>query len=774
MNPVKMLRCVFFVSVVLCFGGMSHVAGAKARPQPAKAAAAETVLPVLCGGVKEVRVVVGLNEEAASTQLEFCAPGKEKTTTAKLTAGDFASRMTKLELGAKVLFSLPEKETGNASLALAAIEQGKVLLVKAELTKIWEAGEAEATLRINGAEVGKLVAVKYRLPFGVKLDAADPDKPEITLQRNQGHDFVLKNEDGVTYEIEWEFDVAGKTVRGKSVVTPNSTAKFIVWPEWPGSLTGWLKDHEEEGKLTLSFRPPGVANAKYWPSKVIKVKVKMRYTSEGWRAVWGNTILLLVLVAGAMFSYLGAVGMPNRLKRSDYQESLTQLAQRIGGISHQVDSRLRVVVRVQRKRLFNQLWSRANISPDLTRVFNRVSQGLAALVNQVSLAEQIDAAHRRLKLLDAKGAPPSLLAAAEDTVWKAAEEISHIGPEDQELKLSREYLGKARDCMDKAENLNEEFAKGLPKRAREVQTALTPYLLTPLFTEKIQPALRGVFANLAPPAKAPETLEAAADLDANLTKRDLVRQFLEIYNATGDEQARADLDLQLGRLLRTLGLKTYKAVRHARRLVREAQEGIYPADIAQGAATASIEVDPAMALANEPARFSVRFGDPSLNDAAARLEFEGRWDFGHDGYTERGWDPLHYFPRSGEFPLAFEFQGRGDKGANVVRGKVKVLEIDEKWWEQDRNRAELVRFFVTLAPATIGLLSGAREQLLKMDVFPALLAVFLLGFSSDTIKNLVSQSQQAPAPAAPPAAEASPPAAAGEPAANPEPEEASA
>ena len=57
----------------------------------------------------------------------------------------------------------------------------------------------------------------------------------------------------------------------------------------------------------------------------------------------------------------------------------------------------------------------------------------------------------------------------------------------------------------------------------------------------------------------------------------------------------------------------------------------------------------------------MRFKDPRLNTAAARLEFEGRWDFGHDKYREIGWEPFHYFPRAGSFEVQFSYQGAGDK-----------------------------------------------------------------------------------------------------------------
>jgi hypothetical protein len=43
--------------------------------------------------------------------------------------------------------------------------------------------------------------------------------------------------------------------------------------------------------------------------------------------------------------------------------------------------------------------------------------------------------------------------------------------------------------------------------------------------------------------------------------------------------------------------------------------------------------------------------------------------------------------------------------------------------------------------ALVALVAGARDQLLKLDILPGLVAVFLLGFGADSIKNLLTQKQ---------------------------------
>ena len=55
------------------------------------------------------------------------------------------------------------------------------------------------------------------------------------------------------------------------------------------------------------------------------------------------------------------------------------------------------------------------------------------------------------------------------------------------------------------------------------------------------------------------------------------------------------------------------------------------------------------------------------------------------------------------------------------------------------RRLEWLRLLLALFVALIGLLAGAKDQLLKLDVLPALLAIFLIGFSADQVKNLLTR-----------------------------------
>lgn len=701
--------------------------------------------------------MVDPNSVSATTQAEFCPPAGGSSAAAVLTAGDFTSRMTKFGLNSSVTFSRPGDAGAAASIKLDPIKAGETLLIRVQVSNLWEAGEAEAPLRLNGRQVGKLIATKYRLPFGVRVDAADPARPEITLQRGQAYDIALKNEDPLNYEVDWSLSLPrGTPQAGHVVLTPGGSAKFTIVddPRWYEGFAGLLKDHDADAKLTLGFRPPDAPNP-FWPAKVVPVKFHLRYVSENVRAWLVDFILILILVAGAAFSFAGSVSLPNRLKRSDRRERLLRLAQRTGGISHKVDSRLRVVAGVQRQRLSELLKSRSSMSPDLSRIFEQVDRGALILERQVALAERIDAAHARLASLDAKSAPPSCLGDAQDIVWKAAETISHVTPSDADLGQAEKLMDAAQGLMDKAEGYNADFAKKIIDRLNDVTSRLQPFQATEAY-QKLSTALPGVVASLGT-ATVPATYGDSAWLDGNVARLELMLQFVQIYQAVRDREA---LDRQLVRLSHWLSLQSFYALHKGLVLIREAREGVYPSDLALAGWSGSprIEIDPAVAQPYDLVRYSIHFDDPRLNSAAARDEFEGRWMFGHDEYREVGWDPFHYFPRAGGFEVAFEFQSEGDREGIRLTRRIEVAPTREGWYQLDRNRVELARFVIMLVPALFGLLAGAREQFLKMDMASAFFAVFLLGFGSDTIKNLVSQSQgAAPAPAVAPVPSVPPP-----------------
>jgi Flp pilus assembly pilin Flp len=59
-------------------------------------------------------------------------------------------------------------------------------------------------------------------------------------------------------------------------------------------------------------------------------------------------------------------------------------------------------------------------------------------------------------------------------------------------------------------------------------------------------------------------------------------------------------------------------------------------------------------------------------------------------------------------------------------------------WLGDATKIEYSRLAVVLLITVAGLLVGARDELAKLDLIPGLIAVFMLGFTADQIKNILA------------------------------------
>jgi hypothetical protein len=221
-----------------------------------------------------------------------------------------------------------------------------------------------------------------------------------------------------------------------------------------------------------------------------------------------------------------------------------------------------------------------------------------------------------------------------------------------------------------------------------------------------------------------------------------------------------------------LGTLSWKSLRAATTLVQEMREDIYECDILaeigkvreDGEKRVRVEFDTQKARPYLPVYFSISFDDPRFCGAAALSRLAFKWDF-PGGLTEEGSRVCHYF--LGDEPMANEPEAKETqhkkspkKPFRMKNGrKVKItvavqshknldaadaiegiLEIQPpKPHQATRAFAEAVRFLIAFGVALAGLEAGAMDQLSKLDFFPATLAVVVLGFGADSIKNLLTQ-----------------------------------
>ena len=675
--------------------------------------------------------------------------------TVSLSAGDFISKTTGKELGAQITFT-DRTDAAGKSIYLARVARDSILYVKVSASNLWEAGESEAVLYHRDSEIGRLKAVKYRVPFNLKLETQTPDAPSLSFERNRPTWMILKNDDAMTYPVHWELAMADTSLAGTVTLTPNGSVPIKLEPpaEWFETwLSGFVKEQPREAQLTLRFQPPGGAHEPGLPVKVTQVKASLGYYSAKTRDLTSTLIILLFLAAGGGCSLLLSYWIPNRLRLFELKDQLASLARKTRALSYRIDSSLRVLLRVERLRIFKLLdASQWGFSPELANLLTQSSQRIAALSKRVDLVAVIDGIYERLAALHGALPPPALLAQTEEKLQHACNLLKRPEMPDADFQAVQLLLTEAGARVDKLSQIDEKLSEELAKRLKELREAANGNSGKSETWQSFVQQLPGPFAVL-DYAHTEATQISPRDyfwLDMGTSKLILIRDYVRLYESTTDEGRRAKLKQHEERFRKHLSLQSWDALRAAQSVMRQMQEGIFADDILQAMKEklATIEMDPSGVKVNQQVRLSVWFHREELNRAEAHNEFVCLWNFGHHDLKEKGWVVSHFFPDAREYDnLSVTFED-ADGRAIVGDGEAKIIlkperpiraESEPAQWLGERTFTEMIRLAIPLIAALLGLIAGAKDQLLKLDLVPGLIAVFLVGFGADTIKNLLTR-----------------------------------
>jgi hypothetical protein len=99
--------------------------------------------------------------------------------------------------------------------------------------------------------------------------------------------------------------------------------------------------------------------------------------------------------------------LPNTLKKLFYKKRLRSLADATSAIGVKVDSRLRVLLRLERNRLLKLLASSNAFATDTSDIFQQVDTEMVALTKRVAVAQRLDELRNRFDLGTAS-CPPAV------------------------------------------------------------------------------------------------------------------------------------------------------------------------------------------------------------------------------------------------------------------------------------------------------------------------------------------------------------------------------
>jgi hypothetical protein len=231
-------------------------------------------------------------------------------------------------------------------------------------------GITPVTLRLTGSSSDEFNvelfagADKVLVPVHHKaftLHVAD-SKAAVALIEDVPVDIGVINDDHWSHDVTWQLRIDSRTVcQGRSLIAAKSPAVFRCTPHFEWS---------QPTKLSSLFRPLSVTTATLvtTPGDGNQDSPFASLPLTGVTAQWfgpaGQVASYLLVIAilglGGVVSLLLSQILPNRLARVSLREKLEELDRIISGLSGNIESSLRVLMRVERSRLIDLLYTRAS------------------------------------------------------------------------------------------------------------------------------------------------------------------------------------------------------------------------------------------------------------------------------------------------------------------------------------------------------------------------------------------------------------------------------
>jgi hypothetical protein len=457
---------------------------------------------------------------------------------------------------------------------------------------------------------------------------------------------------------------------------------------------------------------------------------------------------------------------------------------------------------VQRKRLLANLRSGWVWSPDTTNTLDEVKTGIGTLSQQLALVERMDRVYDRVTGGGDTLVPLSLHEAIHATLASVNGALLATSPTDGDLQAAETLLKDAEGRLSQLGQADAVLAPQIAGRIKTVRAQLTDALLAGADGTRVSTRLRAIMAPPLFKPEFEDAKNITPDLylqlDATSCKLELVAKYLRLLGNLDEPSKRAAPLEREDRFLKYLELDGYAVFQLADRLLLEMRQGVYPEDIqarlpsgkegTQPSTVPTIEVDQPTTYRNAPAQYRLVFHQKDLDTAVAREEFSYEWEFSPKDttvgqswfkrlsvlfwppafgalhaetgrswsgslhalvwppvagtkYTEasQSWNVWHFYPVTGLQELKLTIRREGVEAVTPLLKTIKVEDLPGSPWLKERTWVEAARTGVALLAPLLALVAGAREKLLQVDLMTAFIAIFLMGFTADAVKNLLVQ-----------------------------------
>jgi hypothetical protein len=695
------------------------------------------------------------------------------------------SKATKNIVPARVTFEYIDsnQQKQKEAFVRATVPKGGVLPVTMEISQFSAAGEAHADLSNGKSPLASIKAVKFNPQFKVGLSLAGADNRELVFRRGKPNRFVLKNEDSMTYPVKWSlfFSDTSVVLGPFTVVLPGGSTIPIELDLPDQAFRSWfagsLKDYQQEGSLVLQFDPPGEVASPALPTKTIPVTIKMQQKSKLSQSIVSHGVILVTLLLGAIASLFLSLYIPNKLQSIELLGSLEKLSRKTQKISSNIDSALRVEARVERLRLIQIVKSVFLLKASAPTILKGYKSELELLDRRLGLIQELDRSMKLLESLRAKttDAPAAVLDEAGKKLEEATERLKLSELKESDFQMVQETIQKANNRMEKIGCEDPELAKQLAewvKKLKEVY-ADTSEIGKSEKCEEFRKKIKQLFDVLKSDFEKRSKIDPVHYhwLSACVERLFVLRHYIRLWdNATPEHQEHIKKHEE--ELLKCLRVYSWHALNRARQLRRQIKEECFADDVKNALAREdppaySISMVPAKPAPNQRVHLEVQFHEKMLNTCTARQDFSCEWNFGDDVGKEEGWSIWHYFreektvqarwwkiwryfrkqneqqnKQQNKLKFKVEFRDLEGKSVGDTNKEFELKKVDKPEKFEDKEKLELTRLAVALVVAVLALVAGAMEELMKLDIVPALVAIFLIGFGADTVKNIITGKPQ--------------------------------
>lgn len=626
------------------------------------------------------------------------------------------------------------------------IQRGSAIALHVTAEGAWPAGTTTIQVRNGDVIIGK-ITVDQKLPLGVTPAGWSDGTPlAIRIEDGKPTYLHLNNADGVPWKVRWSLFAENRKMTDIVSIGAAQQAAMVAlidandgkspsrgWFDLLSAVDTLFHDDEVTGTLRLSaLRGDGRADP-LWPEREFSVKLQRSFWSTAGRMWLGSIVLALVLLAGGVCSLVANNFIPNWRRKARLIERIATASSRLRALADEVRSLTRVRARVDAQQLLERVKRRWTTSSDFAAVVEAAEAEATRLEKRADILERIGTAMNDV-LDDADRFAPRWLTVAFDRLGDAQSLLSNGTSTDAMLADAEAALTAARKILSDIENPTDAMRT---KAAADVKTALDRIgdkgvgdVLDAIADVKnwIKSSYTDV-ANI--------TADKFCRIDAALAKFDLVVEFAAAIDAAGLPPD--DRVTKVAQLASLLNSDEYPAFRSARTLVLQCKQRVGPDHVKQAieAGKYLIDIDPDEVDVVQTSVFRVVFEDARLNTHAAREGIACEWSFG-DRFRESGWEVAHYYRRAGSYPVTVTFKSAETRIGISKPVSIEVAERDKEQFLGNQTYLDMVRLSILLGAAVIGLLAGAKDQIVKLDLVPGLIAVFLIGFSADQIKNILA------------------------------------